>query len=96
MAIIEGWPYLKGFVLSNILNGDAIGTKVSTTRYREGGCSSGVAIKRGSTVAGSPSFAVNQTFWCVSDQVLSVTVKFSHLKEPCYMVCISPQKEVYL
>ena len=42
---IEGWPYLRGFVLCNILNGDAIGTKVSG-HYREGGRSSGVVIIR--------------------------------------------------
>ena len=51
LAIIEGWPYLKGpfFVLSNILNGDTIWTKVSS-HYREGGRSSEVASNRGSTV----------------------------------------------
>ena len=48
-GLIEGWPYLRGFILSNILNSDAIRTKVSG-HYREGGHSSGVVIKRGSTV----------------------------------------------
>ena len=41
------WP-TRGF-LSTILYGDAIRTKVSG-RYRQGGRSSGVAVKRGSTV----------------------------------------------
>ena len=45
---VEGWPLNRGF-LSTILNGDAVGTKVSG-RYRQGGRSSGVAVKRGSTV----------------------------------------------
>ena len=48
LAIIEGWSYLRGYVLSTILNGDASGTKVSG-HFRECGCSSGVAIKRAST-----------------------------------------------
>ena len=38
----------QGF-LSTILNGDAAGTKMSV-RHRQGGCSSEVAVKRGSTV----------------------------------------------
>ena len=45
---VEGWPQIRGF-LSTILYGDAVGTKVSG-RYRQGGRSSGVAVKRGSTV----------------------------------------------
>jgi hypothetical protein len=45
---VEGWPPTRGF-LSTILYGDAIRTKVSG-RYRQGGRSSGVAVKRGSTV----------------------------------------------
>ena len=48
MAVIERWPQNSGF-LSTILNGDAVGTKVSG-RYREGGPISVVAVKRGSTV----------------------------------------------
>ena len=36
LAIIEGWPNLRGFVLSNILNGDAIGIKLSD-HSKEGG-----------------------------------------------------------
>ena len=39
----------KRSFLSTILNGDAVGTKVSV-RHRQGGRSSGVVIKRGSTV----------------------------------------------
>lgn len=35
--------------LNTILNGDAVGTKMSV-RHRQGGCSSEVAVKRGSTV----------------------------------------------
>ena len=38
----------QGF-LSTILNGNAVGTKMSV-RHRQGGCSSKVAVKRGSTV----------------------------------------------
>ena len=49
VAVIEGWPPNRGF-LCTILNGDAVGTKTSG-RYREGGRLSGVAVKRGSTVA---------------------------------------------
>ena len=48
VAVIEGWLLNRGF-LSTILNGDAVGTKASG-RYREVGCLSGVAVKRGSTV----------------------------------------------
>ena len=47
VAVIR-WPQIRGF-LSIILYGDAVGTKVSG-RYRQGGRSSGVAVKRGSTV----------------------------------------------
>ena len=47
VAVIEGWPQNRGF-LSTILNGNAVGTKVSG-RYGEGGRLSGVAVKRGST-----------------------------------------------
>ena len=39
----------QGFVKYYILNGDAVGTKVSV-RYRQGGRESGVVVKRGSTV----------------------------------------------
>ena len=45
---VEGWPQIRGF-LSTILYGDAVGTKVSG-RFRQGGRSSGVAVKKGSTV----------------------------------------------
>ena len=45
MAIIEGWPFLRSFVLrNNILNGDAIGTKVSG-HYRRGGHASIQCLK---------------------------------------------------
>ena len=46
---VEGWQRNRGF-LSTILNGDAVRTKVSV-RHRQGGCESGVVVKRGSTVA---------------------------------------------
>ena len=46
---VEGWPQIRGF-FNTILNGDAVGTKVSV-RYREGGRSSEVVVKRGSTVS---------------------------------------------
>ena len=45
---VEGWPHIRGFV-STVLYGNAFGTKVSS-RHREGGRLSGVAVKRGSTV----------------------------------------------
>ena len=45
---VERWPRNRGF-LSIILNGDAVGTKVSG-RHRQGGRLSGVVVKRGSTV----------------------------------------------
>ena len=45
--IIEGWPQIRVFFYKYYFN--AVGTKVSG-HYREGGHSSGVAIKRGSTV----------------------------------------------
>ena len=41
---IEGWPQIRGLISTN-----TVGTKVSG-HYREGGCSSGVAIKRDSTL----------------------------------------------
>ena len=41
---VERWPRNRGF-LSTILNGDAVGTKVSV-RHRQGGRSSGVVVKR--------------------------------------------------
>ena len=45
----RGMALSRGFCLSNVQNGDAIGTKVSG-RYRDGGRLSWVAIKRSSTV----------------------------------------------
>ena len=42
------WPQIRGF-LSTILYGHAVGTKVSG-RYIQGGRSSGVSVKRGSTI----------------------------------------------
>ena len=60
---VEGWPPTRDF-LSTILYGDAIRTKVSG-RYRQGGRSSGVAVKRGSTAilmdvsAREPSSAIS-------------------------------------
>ena len=45
---VERWPRGTGF-LSTILNGDAVGTKVSV-HHRQGGRSSEVVVKRGSTV----------------------------------------------
>ena len=45
---VERRPQYRGF-LSAILNGDAVGTKVSV-RHRQGGRSSEVVVKRGSTV----------------------------------------------
>ena len=52
----ESWPRNRSF-LSTIMNGDAVGTKVSV-RYRQGGCKPGVAVKRGSTVN-----TLCATFW---------------------------------
>ena len=46
---VERWPQIRGF-LSAILNGHAIGTKVSG-RYRQGGRTLEVVVKRGSTVS---------------------------------------------
>ena len=47
LATIEGWPQIRGF--RYYIN--AVRTKVHVSgHYREGGCSSGMAIKRGSTV----------------------------------------------
>ena len=43
VAVIEGWPQNRGS-LSIILNGNAVGTKVSG-RYREGGRLSGVLMR---------------------------------------------------
>ena len=45
---VERWPQNRGF-LSTILNGDAVGTKVSV-HHRQGSRSSEVVVKRGSTV----------------------------------------------
>ena len=53
---VERWPQIRGF-LSTIIYGDAVGTKVSG-RSRQGGRSSGVAVKRGSTV---DTVQVNET-----------------------------------
>ena len=45
---VERWPHIRGF-LSTILNGHAVGTEVSV-RYRQGGRTLEVVVKRGSTV----------------------------------------------
>ena len=46
---VESWPQSRGF-LSTILNGNAVGIKVSVC-HRQGCCSSEVVIKRSSTVS---------------------------------------------
>ena len=44
---VETWPQIRG--LSTILNGHAVGTDVRV-RYRQGGRTLEVVVKRGSTV----------------------------------------------
>ena len=62
---VERWPQIRGF-LSAILNGHAIRTKVSG-RYRQGGRTLEVVVKRGSTVVRigvvSKAFASSLTAW---------------------------------
>ena len=48
VVVVDKWSPSRGF-LSTVLNGDAVGTKVSS-RDREGGRLPVVAFKRGSTV----------------------------------------------
>ena len=56
---VERWLRNRGFLSTTILNGDAVGTKVSVC-HRQGGRESGVVVKRGSTVLSSEK---KQIWW---------------------------------
>ena len=74
LATIEGWPQIRGS--KYYIN--AVRTKVHVSGYyREGGCSSGTAIKRGSTII----ILFLQTYNVIIISIIIIIVQNTHNKK---------------